>query len=808
MKVKQVGISTSGIFPKQAKSRRMRIVLFALLALGIVAMSCIFFFSSFGEPVMGIVLAKDTGGWKVTMVDATGSAGIAGIAPGDRPVQINGQPAQDFLQDYEAVGTVLGSLITKLTVSDAAGQLKTVDLQGASPNRETMVEQFSWFLVSAIFWIAGFYVFYKRQEKFSAFMLCLCSLLFGLALSANIAGERTISIAIPIAVVAMVIGPWLLAHFFIVLPDEHSKSRSSPWVYLIYLPAAVTLVLFPMVGYADGQLLPAFRTFRLFGYAAGFAAAAGVAVFNYYGSASPRTRQQMKVVLISCIIALAPILIFNIIPQVTSEPLLIPPGFSFLFFAFIPLGLGYAVFTQRLMDIEVFIRRSIIYGLVTMIMAAILSTALLVAVVFHEMIGVLGDILVALALGGIAAALFGPIKNGIERGVDRLFYRDRYDYRKIIQNLNLSLNSQITFNDISRLIVGTTVNTLNLAGGCLLIQTMTRSLEIGAAQGTLAEKSKEAQLLALMAQREPAVEFPQSADTLDPGLAFIIPLKTMEKEVGILCLAPKITRQDFSSYDIYLLQGIASVAATALHRAMLVRDVSLRDVFVSVASHELRTPLTAVLGYADLLMHRDPPEPTRKQWLEYILQNSQRVSSIVDDLLNVSRIQSGKININLEASSVPELLEGALSLIKETSEKHKFIVDLEPGLPRVMVDHDKFGQVIVNFLSNAVKYSPKGGRITLSARHDTEKKRVIVSVADEGMGISEADREQLFTTFHRIQRQETKGIRGSGLGLYIAKEWTEAMGGTIWLESQLNKGSTFFVSVRSAEAPPGAGDSH
>jgi signal transduction histidine kinase len=806
--VKQVGASASGFFPKQAKTRRLRTVLFALLSLGIVAMSCIFFFSSFGEPVMGVVLTRDTGGWTVAMVDAIGSAGIAGIEPGDRPVEINGHPAQDFLQDYESVGTVLGNLVTKLTVSDAAGQLKTVDLQGESPNRETMVEQMSWFLVSAIFWITGFYVFYKRREKLSAFLLCLCSLVFGLALSANIMGERTLPIAIPIAVVATVVGPWLLTHFFIVLPDEHSKSRNSPWVYLIYLPAVVTLVLFPFIGFENGQLLPAFRTFRLFGYAAGFAAAAGVAVFNYYGSASPRTRQQMKVVLISCITALVPILIFNILPQVTSEALLIPPGFSFLFFILIPLGLGYAVFTQRLMDIDVFIRRSIIYGLVTMIMAAILSTALLVAVIFHEMIGIPGDILVALALGAIATALFGPIKNGIERGVDRLFYRDRYDYRKIIQNLNLSLNSQITFTDISRLIVGTTVNTLNLAGGCLLIRTITRSLEIGAAQGTLAEKSMQSQLLALMAQREPAAEFPQPAYNFDPGLAFIIPLKTMEKEVGILCLTPKITRQDFSSNDIYLLQGIASVAATALHRAMLVRDVSLRDVFVSVASHELRTPLTAVLGYADLLMHRDPPEATRKQWTEYILQNSQRVSSIVDDLLNVSRIQSGKININPEACSVPELLEGALSLIKETSDKHQFVVDLEPGLPEIMVDHDKFGQVIVNFLSNAVKYSPNGGRITLSARHDTEKKRVIVSVADEGMGISEADRDQLFTTFHRIQRQETRGIRGSGLGLYIAKEWTEAMGGTIWLESQLNKGSTFFVSVKAAEAPLSAGDRH
>ena len=113
----------------------------------------------------------------------------------------------------------------------------------------------------------------------------------------------------------------------------------------------------------------------------------------------------------------------------------------------------------------------------------------------------------------------------------------------------------------------------------------------------------------------------------------------------------------------------------------------------------------------------------------------------------------------------------------------------------MLVDRDKFGQVMGNLLSNAVKYSPGGGRITLSAHNDLQQRRIVVSVADEGIGIGSADKDSLFTTFHRIQRPETQGIRGSGLGLYIAKQWTEAMGGEIWLESELNKGSTFFVAI-------------
>jgi signal transduction histidine kinase len=125
---------------------------------------------------------------------------------------------------------------------------------------------------------------------------------------------------------------------------------------------------------------------------------------------------------------------------------------------------------------------------------------------------------------------------------------------------------------------------------------------------------------------------------------------------------------------------------------------------------------------------------------------------------------------------------------------------LTPDLPDVLVDRDKFGQVIVNLLNNAVKYSPNGGCITLSAYNDLQRHRVVVSVVDEGIGISPEDKDLLFTTFHRIQRPETRGIRGSGLGLYIAKEWIEAMGGEIWLESELNKGSTFFIAILTKDS--------
>jgi signal transduction histidine kinase len=770
-------------------------VLFSSFAFCILAVSLTFFALSIGKPYMGTVLFMDTQGWIVESVDISGQASEGGIRVGDRPIEVNSQPAQTFLEKYEKAGVVFGRLIRELTVIDNDGQLKSVTLEDASPSGITLIEITTWFIVCLVSWITGFYVFFKRPRNLAALLLCFCGLALGLALSGTMASERTIPTAVWFEITGTVIGPWLLLHFFLILPDEHTRLRKNPLVYLIYLPAAITLILFPLIGYVDGQSLPPFRSIRIFEYGIGFLAVAGVAIFNYFRAVSIRTRQQMKIVLISCLIALVPLLLLNLLPAAMQERIIIPPGFSILFIVFIPLGMGYAVITQKLMDIDVVIRRGMIYGLITLVMAAVISVAIFLVAIFHTSVGTPTQILAALLLGGLAAVLFGPIKKRIELLIDKLFYKDRYDYRQVIQSLSSALNSVNSLSEISRLIVGTTANTLNLTGGCLFVKTQSDSFEIIASQGTFIDAAKQKHLRALISQQNSMIEFPNLATAIDSDIAFITRLITGEQEIGVLCLSHKISGQRFSSDDLYLIQGISSVSSIAIHSAMLVRDVSLRDTFVSIASHELRTPLTAIIGFTDLLLHRDPPNATRKKWLRNILENGQRITDMANDLLNVTRIQSGKISLKLERLNLIDILERQLEITRESSNKHEFIINVEPNLPDVIVDRDKFGQVVANLLNNAVKYSPKGGRITLSAHHNPSQNCVVASVTDEGIGISPEDKSSLFTTFHRIQRPETQGIRGSGLGLFIAKEWTEAMGGKIWVESELNKGSTFFVTI-------------
>lgn len=770
--------------------------LFAATAL-ILTISLFFFISSIERVPMGIVLKLNNQEWGITMVDANGLAYRCGMRMGDIPTSVNEQPAATFLEKYKKTGIVFGNQIYGLTATDKDGVEKSADIRSFSAVPGSIIEQTAYLVISIIFCTVGFYVFLKKPGHQPALVLFLCGPIFALALITNAAANRAVPLAMEITIPAMITGPWLLVHFFLILPEERAWLRRSRWLILVYMLPAITLILFPIIGYGNGQPLPAFRTFRLIEISMAFAAIVIIAIYNYARAVSPQTRQQMKIIMISSITAIIPILFFNILPQTIWRQPAIPPGFSFIFFAFIPIGMGYAVVTQKLMDIDVVVRLSIIYGLISVAAAVIFAATILIIEAFPETITLPQKFLITLGLGIIAVTLFGPVKKAFEKLVDRLFYKDRYDYRQVIQSFNLALNSAKDFYDINRIIVSTYRQRLNLKSACLFVPAKSGELKASAAQGIFSEPARQASLISrLTVERQNNIKmFPNPSPGIDPELAYVVPLETEGQEQGLLCLSHKATKQNYSADDLYLIQEMASVAAIILRSAALVRDVSARDTFVSIASHELKTPLTSVIAYADLLTRRELPEEKEKRWAKQILESGRRISEIIDDLLNVSRIQSGQMVMKFTRIQPAEILKEEIILAQESSDKHEFQLKINGDLPEIWADRDKFGQIIWNLLSNAIKYSPKGGQIDLTAVNVPQERQVVISVADQGMGISPADSEALFTTFHRVHRQETIGIKGAGLGLYIVKVFTEAMGGRVWLESELDRGSVFFIAL-------------
>ena len=232
----------------------------------------------------------------------------------------------------------------------------------------------------------------------------------------------------------------------------------------------------------------------------------------------------------------------------------------------------------------------------------------------------------------------------------------------------------------------------------------------------------------------------------------------------------------------------------------------LKTNFVSIASHELRTPLTSLYGYSELLVSRDVAEEQRRMWLENIHVESKRLALILDDLLDVSRIQAGMVVMRREMVQVLPMVEASLLAVSGMQDGHQVMLSVPPDLPEVAVDPDKLMQVLVNLVSNAFKYSPNGGHVTVEANQELGSGKVIISITDQGVGIAQEDLGNLFNSFSRIKRPETQQIQGTGLGLYIVKALVELLDGEVWVESEAGKGSTFSFSLptRLAEAPEGA----
>jgi signal transduction histidine kinase len=218
----------------------------------------------------------------------------------------------------------------------------------------------------------------------------------------------------------------------------------------------------------------------------------------------------------------------------------------------------------------------------------------------------------------------------------------------------------------------------------------------------------------------------------------------------------------------------------------------LKSELVSIVSHELRTPLASVLGFTSLLLTREVSPEEQRRYLEIIDAQGRRLSSLLNDFLDIERLEEGQLKLARELFDMGTLVGEQAQLFAGQSEKHKLDVVLPPRPLPVRGDPDRMAQVVANLLSNAIKYSPDGG--TVEVVGEREDDRVRVSVRDEGLGIPDELQEQVFGKFFRGDAPAS-GIAGTGLGLTIARSLVEAQGGTISFESATGEGSVFWLEL-------------
>ena len=372
-------------------------------------------------------------------------------------------------------------------------------------------------------------------------------------------------------------------------------------------------------------------------------------------------------------------------------------------------------------------------------------------------------------------------------------------------NISRRLNSTLEMRPLLQQIVESAAELTNADGASILLMEDSDTLRFAAASGpesaTLqnTEVPLDKSLAGWVAtHREMAiVENAQSdsrmysIDAVDATQSIIAaPMLFGSRVIGVLEAVTTTTRHKFTPQDRETVATLAGVAAVAVQNARLFQQSD----WVAEVVHEIRTPLSAILSYADLLLRPNLDERLRERAITTIQQETERISDLATQFLGLARLESGRITMNQDVIDVAALIDHAVAVITPSADQRNRIVQASPAehIPAFVGDRARLHQVLLNLLSNAVKYSNAGDAINVEARMKANK--LIISVSDTGPGIAENQLPLLFQKFRRLPGSEDK-VQGTGLGLVVARQIVEAHRGQLWVESELGKGSCFFISL-------------
>ncbi len=287
----------------------------------------------------------------------------------------------------------------------------------------------------------------------------------------------------------------------------------------------------------------------------------------------------------------------------------------------------------------------------------------------------------------------------------------------------------------------------------------------------------------------------------------VAPMLWEDRGIGSIVVA-RSHAGAFTAKEISLLRSFADQAAIAIQNARMVQEIRRKSRELEVASqhkseflanmsHELRTPLNAVIGFSEVLLERMFGEVNAKQedYLKDILSSGRHLLSLINDILDLSKVEAGRMELEPSRFEVAAAVHNAMTLVRERAQRHGIALgaELAPDLGEIVADERKFKQILVNLLTNAVKFTPDGGKVDVLARRHGGA--LEVAVRDTGIGIAEEDQQAVFEEFRQVGRHYTNKQEGTGLGLALTRRFVELHGGAVRLESVPGKGSTFTFTI-------------
>ena len=514
---------------------------------------------------------------------------------------------------------------------------------------------------------------------------------------------------------------------------------------------------------------------------------------------------------------------------------LLPPIGNPLVIAY-PAFFAYAIVVYRLMDIKIVLRRSSVY-LISLSTILILATPIKYAFDRYFMdVAVWADVAILI----LAISIFPPIKKYYYRLANKYFFASLYDSGEVIAELSDKLRSTLELNRICEFISSALMNAFHTkALGILIYNEKTKSYIIERDAGFSASRVKkiikEEQLHKLCAQQnEPIIveelkrasykQYKQIIDLLtDLKIETITPLKIEDKIIGIIIAGQKESGDMYNDEDLKVLKVISAQAAIAIENALLYEEIknfaiklkkevekataelrvankklkkldAAKSEFISIASHQLRTPLTIIKGYISMMLEGAFGKLSQEELapLEKVYESNERLIQLVENLLNISRIESGRLQFNFTTMQLEDIADSVTEEMAASAKKKGLRLDYkQPSklLPMVKIDEEKIRQVIINLIDNAIKYTKQGG---ITVKLEQTGNNIQFCVSDTGMGISQEDLSNLFKKFSRGKGVSTVHTEGTGLGLYVSKMMIEAHQGKVWCESEgEGRGSRF-----------------
>lgn len=612
-------------------------------------------------------------------------------------------------------------------------------------------------------------------------------------------------------------------HFSWVFP---ARSASAPRAKYLLWPSALGLSILAAwpgfvidsVDLAGGRRIITTGGLYIFAaLVAGTLAWAFLTLWRSYVRSRGEARNQMRYVLLGmALTALCGLSTNLLLPLVGDYRYVWIGPASSLFFVSLTV---YAIATQRLFDIRLLIKRTLVYTLLLGGLIALYSAGVLFLTGLFERLEFLSLSPFAISLLSALGIGFGvePLRKGLERTTDSfLFHREREE-RRVVSELALALADVAGLDDVLDTLLGSLGDVFRAERAAAFVfspgteSSLKRLRQTGYASMAKLMAAGQGELIVYFEEHPQLLRTEQPDHTADAAarkaaarlerleVALALPLRQGRRLAGLLLLGHKRSHESYSPDDEALLEALGAQALSAIQKALYYEGDQQKSEFVSIASHELLTPVTAIEGYASMILDdgMGQVDEQARGYVSKIATSAHRLSTLVKDLLSVSRIEAGKLKVEPREVEIGKLLEDTVDQLRFLAQNKGLALTLvkpEGRLPLVLADPDRVMQVLVNLAGNAIKYTPDGS-VSIGAQvlrsASAAGSHVQVSIQDTGLGMSEEAQAHLFEKFYRVSTPETSDIQGTGLGLYITKALIEKMGGTLSLQSREGQGSTF-----------------